>query len=521
MSNDNIPLQQDDSDAVGFFQKIINILFGNNDPDREKKRLLKEVRKELKKHNKFFKLRGDSVQPSLAKQFHEIYQVVGPAQVFLENINKSGVLKKAFIVNFMNDKQLELLENLSEESLRKRAEAMDIKELVPMVKEELVQLFSLFDMNLVKNINTLYTNLLFFQDFINYDYYFFLRKFDSGMPEREFQYIPKFDEISGEYILEDLKDFNVLLPLLDDSVDWETIFKILKTYRNIDVISMQGWKKVLQRKKDFMKSGFLDLLIKHLDEDPYYALKISKSSQEIVEPYLNEVRKKAEETMKGIMNEKKARKIDSLLIAVFNRTDIFRTKYYTEKANLSFQKKVMGGFIYVEPINCLKAYYLDYFKSHARKVVDLLLIQGKWTTNLLSQQFSETFHELMALSDELLAFDESLSDDGPFGARIKKSIRTADRDSLAMNALVTTLEDVNTQARDILNRSANGLINIGKNLKNALNDYKKNTGEVVVNWKELEAHADFSIEQEISKHYKQIYYLVQLLQSYVKNADGH
>ena len=520
MSDGNIPLQQNNDEEVGFFQKIINMLFSNNDPDKEKKRLLKDIRKELKKHSKYFKMRGDSIQPALGKIFHEIYQVVGPAQVFLENINKSGVIKRAFIVSFMNEKQLELLNNLSEESLRQRGESVDTKELVPIVKEELIQLFSLFDMNLVKTINSLYTNLLYFQDFINYDYYFLLRKFDSMMPEREFQYIPKFEEISGEYILEDLKDFNILIPLLDETIEWESIFRILKTYRNIDIISLSGWKKVLQKKKELMKSDLLNLLIKLLDEDPYYTVKVSKSGEEIVEPYLNEIRVKAEQTMKGIINDKKSRQIDSLLMAVFKRTDIFRTKYYTEKANLTFQKKVMGGFKYVEPINCLKAYFLDFFKTHTRKVIDLLLIQGKWSTNLLAQQFSESFHELIALSDELLGFDESLSDDGNFGIRIKKSIRAADRDSLAMNALITALDDVNTQARDILNRSANGLITIGKNLKNALGDHKKNSGELLVNWKELEAFADFNIEKELSKHYKQIYYLIQLLQNYVKNIDG-
>ena len=520
MSDGNIPMQQNNDDSAGFIQKIISLLFGNNDPDKEKKKLLKDIRKELKKHNKFFKLRGDSIQPALGKYFHEIYQVVGPAQVFLENINKSGVIKRAFIVSFMNEKQLDILDNLSEESLRKRGESVEVKKLVPVVKEELVQLFSLFDMNLVKTINSLYTNLLYFQDFINYDYYFLLRKFDSMMPEREFQYIPKFEELSGEYVLEDLKDFNILLPLLDENADWESIFKILKTYRNIDIISLPGWKKVLQKKKELSKNGLLDLLIKLLDEDPYYTVKVNKNSEEIVEPYLNEVRVKAEKTMKGIINEKKARQIDSLLLSVFNRTDIFRTKFYTEKSNLTFQKKVMSGFIYVDPINCLKAYYLDYFKTHTRKVVDLLLIQGKWSTNLLSQQFSESFHELMALSDELLSFDEALSDEGAYGNRIKKSIRTADRDSLAMNALISALDDVNNHARDILNRSANGLITIGKNLKNALNDHKKNSGELVVNWRELETYADFNIEEELGKHYKQIYYLVQLLQNYVKNIDG-
>ena len=113
-----------------------------------------------------------------------------------------------------------------------------------------------------------------------------------------------------------------------------------------------------------------------------------------------------------------------------------------------------------------------------------------------------------------------MSEEGVYGSRIKKCIRGADRDILAMNALRGALDDINDNARDILNRSANGLIVIGKNLKNALNDYKKNSGEMIVNWKELEGYADFQIEHEMSKHYKQIYYLIQLLQNYVKNVDG-
>ncbi len=520
MSDDNNQHQDNDGEDLGFIQKIINLFFGNNDPDKEKKRLLKEIKKELKKHGKYYKPRGDSIQPQFAKIIFEMYQVVGPARVFLENINKSGLIKKVFIESFMSAEQLKLLEELSEDSLRIRGEKLEIKKLAVKVKDELMQIFSLFDKNLVKTINSLYSNLLYFQDFINYDFYFLLRKFDSMMPDGEFQYIPKFEEINGEYILEDLKDFNVLLPLLDETADWEKIFDILKSYRNLDIISLQGWKKVLQKKKELMRNEFINLLIRHLDENPYYAVKVSKAGEEIVEPYLNEIRVQAERTMKGIVNEKKAKHIDSLLRAVFKRTDIFRTKYYTEKANLVFQKKMLGGFYYIEPINCLKAYYLDYFKTHTRKVVDLLLIQGKWATNLLSNQFSETFHELMALSDELLSFDESLSDDGSFGNRIKKSIRSVDRDILAMNALRTILDDVNATARNILNKSANGLIIIGKNLKNSLNDYKKNSGELLVNWKELESYADFDIEKELSKHYKQIYYLIQLLQNYVKNVDG-
>jgi hypothetical protein len=42
-------------------------------------------------------------------------------------------------------------------------------------------------------------------NFVNFDYYFLLKKFDSGIPERTFSYVPKFETIRGEYVLEDLK----------------------------------------------------------------------------------------------------------------------------------------------------------------------------------------------------------------------------------------------------------------------------------------------------------------------------
>ena len=38
-------------------------------------------------------------------------------------------------------------------------------------------------------------------------------------------------------------------------------------------------------------------------------------------------------------------------------------KYYTEKENLAFAKKMLGGYIYIAPMNYLKAFLVDFCKK--------------------------------------------------------------------------------------------------------------------------------------------------------------
>ena len=127
---------------------------------------------------------------------------------FLDNAIESGALKAIIIENFMGDEQREIIEELSEDSIRKRAETEDLQAIAAGLKEQLITFFSAFDSEMVKSINSLYNLLLVFLQFIHYDYYFVLRKFDSSLPEGDFFHNPKFEAIHGNYVSDDLKDWS-------------------------------------------------------------------------------------------------------------------------------------------------------------------------------------------------------------------------------------------------------------------------------------------------------------------------
>lgn len=517
----NNAIEKKSEEPGNFFEKIIAFFLGLNDPEREKKRQLKEIAKQLRKSRfKFYKPKGELALPSMGKFFHTIYRIVGPAQVLLKNATSSGALKTIIIESYMAEEQLLLNEQLREDRIKERSKNTGIKQLSSELNDELLALYSGFDLEIVKEINALYNQLLNFMDLVNYDYYFLLKKFDSAMPERDFVYVPRFETINGEYVAEDLKDFLEVIPYIVPNKHWEKIFDIISTYKNMEVVNRNDWKKLLTTFLNIKKSRVLELIVRHISKDPDYNPDLSgPTEEEIVETFLNEVKTRTENIITKIKKDQKTQKIDSLLNEIFGTTVVARMKYYTDKANLSFTSRMLGGYEFIPPMNFLKAFLLDYFKKDIREVVDLMLIKGKWSTNILSQQLSDSFNALMDISEKIIQFDESLAEEGSLGSKIKVVLMRVDRDKNSMTVLRQQLKQVNDFARELINTAAYNLIAVGKNLKTLIEDYSKTPREVIVNWKEVENSFEQNPKEAMSAVYKKIYYFVQLVQYFLKGGE--
>jgi hypothetical protein len=505
------------SGSEGFLDKILSIFLGGGDPEKEKKKLLKEIGKEVKKSKfKFYKPGSAEVQPPLAKYFYDIYKVIGAAQVLLENAASSGVVKAVIIDHSLSKRQLTIRDELSEENIRARAKEADTKTLAAELREKLATFFAGFKGEKVREINSHYNLFLVFLQIVHFDYYFLLKKFDSGLPERDFGYNPKFDSINSEYVIDDLKDFLDVLLVIDKDADWDALFDILKTYKSTEVVNRATWKKLLRSLDTLRKDRIIELMIKHIGKDPYYKAAGAVANEQIVEDYLNKLKTQSEMTIQKILQERQNKKIDKLLQLVFDTTAISRTKNYTDKENLKFSKKMLGGYIYIKPINYIKAFLLDYFKKDIRTLIDLLLIRGKWSTNVNSQQLSDSFHAIMEVSEQLIQFDDSLADDGPKGQKIKLYMAKSNKDQNAVVSLRNILKEINDEALGMIQKTAQGLIGIGKGLKLVLEDYENKPHELILNWKEIEQYSEENVKESITETYKKIYYFIQLMQFYVK-----
>jgi hypothetical protein len=507
--------QKAEQEAPGLFEKMFSFLLASDDPERQKQKALKQLAKDLKKARPHYynPLQG-LAEPALARFFYEFYKTFAPAQVLLRGSRQSGVLKAVLVELTLTKTQSEMKDRLSEKSIEERARASDPAAILEQVKEEARQFIQSFDVSTINEIDASYNRLAILLDLIEFDYYFLLRKFDSAIPERDFAYKPRFESINAEYVGDELKDFLEILPGVNPDEDWEKLLDILKEYRGVEVVPRDGMRKVLQLVRDVQRSGVLLAVVRHVDKDPLYKSLLRVHRERIVEPYITKIKGQAELTAQKLVQSRRSEKLEQLTRAVFGTAAISRLSNYSEKANMTFSKKMLGGFTHIATLNFLKAFLLDYFKKTIREIVDLLLIKGKWANNQPSQTISEAYHQLLKISEAITRFDEALAEDGDLGRKMKNVVMKADRDKKAITNLRTLLQEVNEQAGAYLSESVQHFVAIAKILKLVYEDYSKPHPELIINWRELKSMTDKDIKALVASVYKQIYNFVQLIQNY-------
>jgi hypothetical protein len=501
--------------AAAFLDKILSLFSGDNDPSSARKKLLRTVTKEISqnKYSKFYKMKTEEAGPSMGNFFYDLYKIIAPAQVFMQNAAKSAQLKQIVIEAFMDKRAQELLKRLAPDAIEERVKKASPREVAGQVKEDIDALVNSFDSNKINTADRCYNLILSFIHFVSFNYLFLIQKFDPKVSDKNFSYQPKFEYIKAEGVVNEIKNFLEACQDIDPDQDWKTVFKVLKVYKgNMDVVAADQWNRLLLLLRDIRRSNILELVIRHTQKNPNWVPKPQIQDDYIVESYLEEKRIEASNCIDAIVNAKRNAQIAAIAKTVFGSADVSRLKYYTEKGSETYTRKNFEGFLHAGALNYLKAFYMDFSKKDIKELCDLLLIRGQWTSNVLSQQMSEGYHSFVEVSEKLNTFDETLSDKGENGSRLKNAMLKADHNKSSAKYVRVILSTVNDDAKGMINTAAQALIIIGRNLKGVIDDYQKSPHDLIINWKELEGTSETPLIQRLTVNYKRIYFFVQILQ---------
>jgi hypothetical protein len=359
--------------------RLFYFLSGPLDPEEAKKRRLKHIGRELarSRYARFYKPKLEEAAGDLGQFFFDIYREIAPAQLFLRNAARSVLLKQIVAESFLDNGLEDVRERLTESAIAELAAAAGISEMVRSVNKDIAVLSAAFDRRRIKAIDRCYCNILSMIQFISFDFYSLVKKFDSGIMERDFFYHPDFSNISGAYISDEIKNFLEISFALDPNLDWKKILLLLKAYRNgTEVISPEQWYKIVNLIEDLRRSGFLEMMVWHIEKDPLWQFQPKFCFGRIAENYLEAKKAEIRTIVDKIIAERKKARRQELVYAVFGR-EIQRTQYYTEKAGEMYIRKNFDGFLYAGAINYLLAFLLN-IKPEWRELCDLLSIRGKW-----------------------------------------------------------------------------------------------------------------------------------------------
>ena len=505
-----------DKSQAGFMNKLADLFAGTLDPQKEKKRMLKAVAKTLRKlAAKYYNTKTGKVEPGLAKLMYEFYMTFAPAQKILQHAKSSKVLKTIVIESVLNKDQLALKEQLSEEAIQERARNTDYKLLVSKINDETRDFFACFDINHTREINETYHALSILLNLIHFDYHYFLRKFDPQLPEGRSNYAPRFESTNAEYVSEELQEFLEILPVFDPAQNWNALWDMLRAYRDTEIVAKDAWRKLLAMIRKLCRTRELELLVQLIKEDPFYKPKLKNETANIVDNFLSATRRQIDLTLQKISKQQRSSKIQNLLKYLFGTASYTRLINYTEETNELFAKKGLGGFTLTLPLNCLHAFIKDTVLSDLRQLMELLLIPAKWTENTPSKLLSDSFHQLQDLSKEIASFDARISEEHEEGRRLHGMVSRADKNSQAQYMARKSLKKINDGARDMLVRSCQSTITLGKVLKQLYEDYKRPNAQMILNWREINARSKRDLGQLFINSYQKLYHFVQLVKLYV------
>lgn len=501
------------------FQKLLGLFMSSDSPEALKRRKLKEIAKQITKtrYGKWYKSSSQEVLPQAAQFFYSIYKIVGPARPLLAGAASSKVLKNITVENSFSDNQKKLLENLSEESIINRAKEANAQAVAEKVKQELKTFIGEFDSNQTQKTDLIYQHLEAFIQFVLFDYYFFLRKFDSSFVENNFNYTPHFQAIQGEYIKEDLKDFAAVFYQLAIEADWNSIFNIIKTYKNIQPVHVGQWKKLLGVLGDLRRSRALEYIIQHITGDILYTVELSPSNEKVTDTYITQVKTSAQNVVNKLIEDQRSSKVAVLISKIFGDQAILGMKNYTVDANTAFNKRGLSGYIYAEAMGYLKFFLIEYVKTDIRTLCDLFLVRGNWGSFAgTTADFSNSFHAIVQVAAKTIEFDEKLSEVSETGVKFRTLLSRMEREKEAGRQAAKLLNDVNETALKLINISLKHIIVIGNNFKIIIADYDKPRRELIQNWKEIEQHSERPVREWLVEAYKKIYDFTMLMQLFIK-----
>lgn len=480
-----------------------------------KKKAMKQLARELSgnRHSRFYRPKTGLAEPGMAAFFFEMYRAVSHARIFLGNAAKSEFLKELTIEALLDIKHLDARQRLSAEYVRERAKTMPITEVSRLLQEDFDLLASAIDNELMDRVDSCYNQILALIHFSAFDFFFFLKKFDPHLIENNFNIRPHFSPVPGRQLNNQIKDFLEVFCAIDTELDWGPPLRVLKLYKNgAEVISPEEWDILVSRLRELRRSNILELMIRHIEEDPSWRFKPSTGFEHIALNYLGAREKEVREAMNGFVRSQKLLQVRELAQNVFGDPDIRRALHYTPQESAAFVSRGLDGYTWAEGFNYVKAFLLDIFKKEIQGLCELLLIRGQWYSMEVSREMSENYHILLDIAARITVFDDTLGENGETGVRLRAMLSKSDRDKSQLRHIKAILRDVNGEALEFINSSARALIVIGTTLKNALEDQKSGAGELIINWRELEFIMETPLVKYLILTHQRISAFLRLLQ---------
>lgn len=454
--NEDLKPAEVDKSGIG---KIISFIkyyiFGQPDAYFETKKLLKATEKKLKKITPvIYDTKKETVTPKFARIIYEIYRIVYPAKQIVDiirNTKSNNLLQIYFVENTLTKEQRKLLTAFSKENITKEVIEKGYNKASKAISKKESSYVKSFNKNAVIEANEKYSALMDLADIIAFDYYPLLKRFNKNLKEDYLVENPSFSNVDGRYIIEYLKGLSGTIDPIEIGSPYVEAGENFAKFKNRTLLPSSDIERLMGIVKKMVKEEYLPLLIKIVDNDPFYRPSESHRTEDVFQNYIKLLNNKIKENLEFAKKEKINVEVKNRLSQLFGRTDINTLKNYNSEKNSMLERLEVGIFAYADPLNYLKYFIMEKYNRYIRETVNSLIVEAKFYQSDNLKKLSNNFYRANELIKEIMKLDESLKESEPRGSRFKLLIRKAGSGDAQSKKLASEyIAQLNSEAKKII-----------------------------------------------------------------------
>lgn len=482
---------------MSFFSQLIELfetLFHGSNPEVRQKQDLRKIETELKNFQPAI-YKSRQLLPNFAEVIrilHEHTQALG--ELFSKTVDNPDVKLREKYLDILietgfSDKSKEILENIKYEN-RKKEFASDIspKKIQEAQRQNMDFLLRELSSGSFSQIESVLQNLDVLVDLCKYPYSSLLREFNpdyklNSLSENQFcslqieameQYLQDFYFLTAHFSLKASLGRAILAlayTQYSEDLSEREQNNILGHVRKISTVLT----KVLNREN-------LLNLIRVAKNNPQYEPRVSENHENIIQKYAERKKNAFVQDTEKLEVEVQDERIEKEITELFNNESLEILGGYNQENSNVFFRSGAGSFLWITPLQVLKTFITRFYDTRVNALLNDLIVEGFFINPQYKSDFSSLIFTCSECENRIREFEESFEKDGKNNIGIMTGyLHDSHKDQNFMKTLKSMINTANLEAKNLLQKEMNYLIQLKKRLAELIPDVRRSSPEYVEN----------------------------------------
>ncbi|UCF97954.1 MAG: hypothetical protein JSV89_00100 [Spirochaetaceae bacterium] len=495
----------------------------------ERRRRLRNLHEELKKVRPLYYRRSSGqVLPGFAVSVLNLALVLRPLRdVFEKTIDNPDLklaqrYKEYLIIARLPEELQNLYASFSYPALKKRVlDSPAPEEELDKIDSELEQLIRGLSTGEFLSFDSSYTVINRLVSLCQHSFVSLLQMFDPALKSLENADPSIFQSVSGEDILQELLDFYFVLAGFDFSASVEKNIGLLleRLSRERAEEAKARLQKVLLRLQTLLAGNFTPetilILLRLIQKDPHFVPQSIQEESSFLEAFKNRLQINYQRSKERIDQQLRELAVREDLSRLFPHGQPQEIEGYREDIDQALQERDFDCFLHIRPLRIIKNYIRSHFLIELREPLKRLIVEGKFENRIFENMFTNTFYQCDGMQGRISQFEEELQGSSTQSIKkIPKYIELMDQGKPVYNMLVTVLETIEKESKQLVEEGANCFYNLCVILLEILNDAKLKTPERVSNIKTLLGGKTQEYLARVSQGYNHLFLFTKIMKNF-------